>query len=338
MAGSQCNKHMGDKVKVIRVLGIRVMLLALRETMQADKQELLNATTVKMPGVSDCQALQNKSFQTTAAFQTRIFDTYDSSVMTIIRMLKSAHAMQDIEQPPAAFDGIGGKYPGLGRTFGEERKDYIYTKIYKEIFQTSGWRRIALADETTLYDGFVMSDKHVAMPVIDDEETLILEEESRALEILEFFKNNDLKAQLQDKDGTICKLKDMIKSIREKSKDENVKYDYCEIETKNVELKSSVAKLLSKNEHLCMFKLDLEPLAPRLLQNREIHIEYLKYTQEQADILRGIVEQAKAKQPLDKELYQHPLDDLEVTAAKVRVTAVKHNLVLLINFDETYAK
>ncbi|GJV58840.1 hypothetical protein Tco_1464940 [Tanacetum coccineum] len=32
------------------------------------------------------------------------------------------------------------------------------------------------------------------------------------------------------------------------------------------------------------------------------------------------------------------LDDLEVTAAKVRVIAVKHNLVLLINFDETYAK
>ncbi|GJZ36666.1 hypothetical protein Tco_0582857 [Tanacetum coccineum] len=51
-----------------------------------------------------------------------------------------------------------------------------------------------------------------------------------------------------------------------------------------------------------MYKLDLEPLAPRLLHNREAHIDYLKYTQEQADILRGIVEQAKAKQPLDKEL------------------------------------
>ncbi|GKB53219.1 retrovirus-related pol polyprotein from transposon TNT 1-94, partial [Tanacetum coccineum] len=51
-----------------------------------------------------------------------------------------------------------------------------------------------------------------------------------------------------------------------------------------------------------MFKLDLEPLAPRLLQNREAHIDYLKYTQEQADILRGIVKQAKAEQPLDKEL------------------------------------
>ncbi|GJZ71476.1 retrovirus-related pol polyprotein from transposon TNT 1-94, partial [Tanacetum coccineum] len=43
-----------------------------------------------------------------------------------------------------------------------------------------------------------------------------------ALEIPEFFENNDLKAQLQDKDSTICKLKDIIKSMREKSKDENV--------------------------------------------------------------------------------------------------------------------
>ncbi|GJY19472.1 hypothetical protein Tco_0390963, partial [Tanacetum coccineum] len=48
--------------------------------------------------------------------------------------------------------------------------------------------------------------------------------------------------------------------------------------------------------------LDLEQLAPRFLQNKEAHINYLKYTQEQADILQEIVEQAKAKQPLDNEL------------------------------------
>nr|GEV23783.1 uncharacterized mitochondrial protein AtMg00810-like [Tanacetum cinerariifolium] len=51
-----------------------------------------------------------------------------------------------------------------------------------------------------------------------------------------------------------------------------------------------------------MFKLDLEPLAPRLLQNREAHIDYLKYNPEQAHILWGIVEQAKSKQPLDNAL------------------------------------
>nr|GEW53650.1 integrase, catalytic region, zinc finger, CCHC-type, peptidase aspartic, catalytic [Tanacetum cinerariifolium] len=51
-----------------------------------------------------------------------------------------------------------------------------------------------------------------------------------------------------------------------------------------------------------MFKLDLEPLTPKLLQNREAHIDYLKYTQEQAEILWGIVKQAKAEQPLDNAL------------------------------------
>nr|GEY56874.1 hypothetical protein [Tanacetum cinerariifolium] len=72
-----------------------------------------------------------------------------------------------------------------------------------------------------------------------------------ALEIAEFFETNDLKAQLQDKDTTICKLKEIIKSMREKSKKENVNYAYCEIETKNGELENNVAKLLSENERLC---------------------------------------------------------------------------------------
>ncbi|GKF53727.1 hypothetical protein Tco_0160637, partial [Tanacetum coccineum] len=34
--------------------------------------------------------------------------------------------------------------------------------------------------QPTLYDGIVMSAKHVVVPVIDDEETLILEEESQS--------------------------------------------------------------------------------------------------------------------------------------------------------------
>ncbi|GKE29355.1 integrase, catalytic region, zinc finger, CCHC-type containing protein [Tanacetum coccineum] len=46
-------------------------------------------------------------------------------------------------------------------------------------------------------------------------------------------------------------MKEPIKSLREESKEENVNYDYCEIETKNVELENNVAKLLSENERLC---------------------------------------------------------------------------------------
>ncbi|GJW17218.1 retrovirus-related pol polyprotein from transposon TNT 1-94 [Tanacetum coccineum] len=170
-----------------------------------------------------------------------------------------------------------------------------------------------------------------------------------AFEIPDYFKNNDLKAQLQAKDTTICKLKEHIKSMREKDKEEKVKHDMDETETINIELEHSVAKLLSENERLHkeiehlkkiyknqfdlikktralskehwkeivkndalipiattiapgMFKLDLDPLAHRLLKNREAYIDYLKHTQEQADILQEIVEQGNAKHPLDNVL------------------------------------
>ncbi|GKD41287.1 hypothetical protein Tco_1261494, partial [Tanacetum coccineum] len=75
-----------------------------------------------------------------------------------------------------------------------------------------------------------------------------------------------------------------------------------------------------------MFKLDLEPLPPRLLQNREVHIDYLRNTQEQANILLDIVEQAKAKQPLDGEL------DLACNTKKVAVTPM--NNVKKVRFAE----
>ncbi|GJV76509.1 hypothetical protein Tco_1508093 [Tanacetum coccineum] len=51
-----------------------------------------------------------------------------------------------------------------------------------------------------------------------------------------YFENNDLKAQLQAKDTTICKLKEHIKSMRENDKEEKVKHEMDEIETINIEL------------------------------------------------------------------------------------------------------
>ncbi|GJT30313.1 hypothetical protein Tco_0910588 [Tanacetum coccineum] len=71
-----------------------------------------------------------------------------------------------------------------------------------------------------------------------------------ALEILKYFKNNNLKAQQQAKGTTICKLKEHIKSMRENDKEEKVKHDMDEIETINIELEHNVAKLLFENERL----------------------------------------------------------------------------------------
>ncbi|GJU95701.1 retrovirus-related pol polyprotein from transposon TNT 1-94 [Tanacetum coccineum] len=51
-----------------------------------------------------------------------------------------------------------------------------------------------------------------------------------------------------------------------------------------------------------MLKIDVEYLNPRLLNNRSAHSDYLKHTQEEAAILREIVEQGKSQNPLNTSL------------------------------------
>ncbi|GJX61753.1 retrovirus-related pol polyprotein from transposon TNT 1-94, partial [Tanacetum coccineum] len=51
-----------------------------------------------------------------------------------------------------------------------------------------------------------------------------------------------------------------------------------------------------------MLKIDVEYLNPRLLNNRLVHSNYIKHTQEEAAILREIVEQGKSQNPLNTSL------------------------------------
>ncbi|GJW44572.1 hypothetical protein Tco_0073371 [Tanacetum coccineum] len=120
---------------------------------------------------------------------------------------------------------------------------------------------------------------------------------------------------------------------REKSKEENVNYDYCEIETKNVELGNSMAKLISESERLCneinhvkwVFEEQFDSIKKTHVRTKEQSDSLIdKLNSKSAEnedlkaqiqdkntlsILRnkliffwGLVEQAKANQPLDKEL------------------------------------
>ncbi|GJX09686.1 hypothetical protein Tco_0199545 [Tanacetum coccineum] len=57
----------------------------------------------------------------------------------------------------------------------KELDNIIFKVGYQNPFHLKKAQRI----KPTLYDGSIMSAKHVVMHVIDDEETLILEEESR---------------------------------------------------------------------------------------------------------------------------------------------------------------
>ncbi|GKD23802.1 retrovirus-related pol polyprotein from transposon TNT 1-94, partial [Tanacetum coccineum] len=51
-----------------------------------------------------------------------------------------------------------------------------------------------------------------------------------------------------------------------------------------------------------VYKVDLEPLSPKLNNNREVHVDYIMITKENADTLRNLVEQARTSNPLDNAL------------------------------------
>ncbi|GJZ25003.1 retrovirus-related pol polyprotein from transposon TNT 1-94 [Tanacetum coccineum] len=178
-------------------------------------------------------------------------------------------------------------------------------------------------------------DQMEAYEVFQNEKSCV---NHNAVEIQEHFEINDLKARLQDKDMAICKLKDTIKSLEKNTKEKNVHHEKCDLEPINKELVNSVAKLLSENEQLwneinhvkqifkdqfdsikqtrvhhkeqcdsLINKLNLKSVENKDLkaqiQDKEVHHKtILGNTQEQSNILRGIVEQVKAKQPLDGDL------------------------------------
>ncbi|GJZ62000.1 retrovirus-related pol polyprotein from transposon TNT 1-94 [Tanacetum coccineum] len=67
--------------------------------------------------------------------------------------------------------------------------------------------------------------------------------------------------------------------------------------------KASVDNVVTKHIiALVMLKIDVQHIAPGLLNNRTAHSEYLRHTQEEAAILKEIVEQGKSQNPLNNSL------------------------------------
>nr|GFC97009.1 pyruvate, phosphate dikinase regulatory protein, chloroplastic [Tanacetum cinerariifolium] len=67
---------------------------------------------------------------------------------------------------------------------------------------------------------------------------------------MELFEINKLKARPQAKDTVILKLKEKLRSLNGDVNARNVKREFEEIETRNIELDHKVTKLDDENEHL----------------------------------------------------------------------------------------
>ncbi|GJY99057.1 retrovirus-related pol polyprotein from transposon TNT 1-94 [Tanacetum coccineum] len=94
---------------------------------------------------------------------------------------------------------------------------------------------------------------------------------------------SDLNARLQEKVLEITALKDELRKLKGKDLVDN-----------------AVTKHTIDPE---MLKNNVEPISSKLLNNRTAHYAYIKHTQEEAAVLRDLVEHVKANYPLD-----HPLE------------------------------
>nr|GEY05804.1 hypothetical protein [Tanacetum cinerariifolium] len=74
--------------------------------------------------------------------------------------------------------------------------------------------------------------------------------------------------------------------------------------TENVNLQASVSKDQDKPRVLARGKyaIDVEPIVPRLRNNRDAHLDYLRHLKESVETICDIVEEAKVVRPLDRSI------------------------------------
>nr|GEU59400.1 retrovirus-related Pol polyprotein from transposon TNT 1-94 [Tanacetum cinerariifolium] len=147
---------------------------------------------------------------------------------------------------------------------------------------------------------------------ININDSLIAKLNSKSME------NVDLKSQIQEKVFVTTALQNELRNLKGKNVLDNA---------------TTIANAITIAPAL--FKLDLEPLSPKLLNNKKAHTYYLKTTKEQADILRRIVEQAKCKQTLDSALdfackHVTRIQELLVYVSKTCPTFTKPNEKLVV--------
>nr|GEW90881.1 hypothetical protein [Tanacetum cinerariifolium] len=117
-------------------------------------------------------------------------------------------------------------------------------------------------------------------------------------------------------------LYDSIKITRAKHIEQVTK-----LTAENVTLKTSVSKakvqppVLTRTKHA----VDVKPIVPRLRNNRDAHLDYLRHLKKSVKTIRDIVEEAKVVRPLDRSIVyacrytkhsQELLEKKQVTATK----------------------
>ncbi|GJY48820.1 hypothetical protein Tco_0438776 [Tanacetum coccineum] len=165
----QVQGRQGTKLVGRLAIKKKAILAEAHESVKFDKEQLAFLADL---GIPNGQAAQT-TILNNAAFQIGDLDSYDSDCDDV----SNAKVVLMANLSNYGFDVISEV---------SHSKPY-HNDMDNQSYQNPFYLKKAHRIKPTLNDGIVISAKHVAMPVIDDEETLILEEESRSKILSEDF-------------------------------------------------------------------------------------------------------------------------------------------------------
>ncbi|GJW33586.1 retrovirus-related pol polyprotein from transposon TNT 1-94 [Tanacetum coccineum] len=141
----------------------------------------------------------------------------------------------------------------------ELQTDFVEKEIYDKLFKsftTLEKHCISLEVDTQLNQEIFQRDNSVS--------------NQSAPSFDQLFELNELKAQSQEKDTIIKKLKERIKALSGKMNEDKIKQELEEIETINIELDHRVTKLIAENEHLKQtYKQLYDSIKPTRIRSKE---------------------------------------------------------------------
>ncbi|GJV93065.1 hypothetical protein Tco_1540878 [Tanacetum coccineum] len=142
----------------------------------------------------------------------------------------------------------------------------------------------------------------------------------------QLFELNELKAQSQEKDTVIKKLKERIKVLSGIKNEDKIKQELEEIETINIELDHRVTKLIAENEHLKQtYKQLYDSIKPARIRSKEhcddlinqVNLKSVEISDLNASLqekvlvitaLEDDLRKLKGKSIVDNDITKHPSD------------------------------
>nr|GEU66980.1 hypothetical protein [Tanacetum cinerariifolium] len=284
----------------------KVLLVQAQENGQILHEEEL--AFLADPGIAEDQAIQTVITHN-AAYQADDLDAYDSdcdefNTAKVALMANLSHygsdALAEVHNTDNMYNNMINQ---VVQVIPSSEQSNVVNQSETEITSDSNIipysQYKAQQLEPKLYDGNVIKNT-CAIVILDSEERLMIAKESHSKMILKQQDPMGLekKNSMNSLDPNIFKRSTKVevsKELPKVSMGQDLVITALKDDLKKLKGKSLVDNAVTSHTIAPeMLKIDVEPLAPKLLNNRTVHSNYHRHTQEHAAILRKVVEQGKS--------------------------------------------